>query len=140
MLNYGMTAENNLLFVYGTLLVADNEFALYMNKHAVLYKTGRFKGHLYDLGSYPGAVLHNESEVFVHGSIYQIQNPEAWTILDEYEGISPAEPHPQQYVREQVDIETDEGLIKSWIYLYNWPVTQHKLIESGSYLQYLKLL
>jgi gamma-glutamylcyclotransferase (GGCT)/AIG2-like uncharacterized protein YtfP len=135
-----MAAANNLLFVYGTLLIADNQFARYMNQHAKFYRSGKFKGKLYDLGSYPGAILHTDAQGFVHGSIYHINNPEAWAILDEYEGISPTEPHPQQYTREQINIETDEGAIKSWIYLYNWPVEKHRLIASGNYLQYIKTL
>ncbi|RYZ99306.1 MAG: gamma-glutamylcyclotransferase [Sphingobacteriaceae bacterium] len=131
-----MSTNHNYLFVYGTLLKADNEFGHYLCDHSTYVKKGQFKGLLYDIGDFPGAVPHPDGESYVHGSIYEYFTDEVLWVLDEYEGLAPGEVHPQEYTRKLVDIETEDGKMNCWIYLYNWPVAQYYAIPSGDYLKH----
>ncbi|MCD8740142.1 gamma-glutamylcyclotransferase [Mucilaginibacter roseus] len=131
-----MTDKPNLLFVYGTLLIKHNEFAAYLQKHCTFISKGRIAGTLYDIGEYPGAVIDN-SGGYVYGSVYSIDKPdEILPVLDDYEGLSPNDPQPQEYLRLLSPIETDEALLSCWMYVYNWPVDRLKIIDGGNYLTY----
>ncbi|RYD89016.1 MAG: gamma-glutamylcyclotransferase [Sphingobacteriales bacterium] len=132
-----MDLQHRLLFVYGTLLTAANPFGLYLHSHCKYLKKGKFNGKLYDIGHYPGALHVPGSEDYVHGSVWQIDNPdEVLKVLDPYEGISADNPHPQEYTRDLIAIETGDETLTCWVYLYNWPVQETSLIASGDYLQY----
>ena len=132
-----MTQTRNYLFVYGTLLDTGNEFAAYLNNNCSFYTKGKFKGRLYDIGEYPGAVADHDSPGYVYGSIVSIRNPTTvLNQLDDYEGFGDDQQQPDLFIRELMAIETDEGLTDCWIYLYNLPVEGLVLIESGDYLQY----
>ncbi|GAA4908454.1 gamma-glutamylcyclotransferase family protein [Mucilaginibacter defluvii] len=125
-----------LLFVYGTLLVKHNQFAAYLQRHCTFISKGRTRGTLYDVGEYPGAII-DDSGGYVYGSIYSIYKPdEVLPILDEYEGISPNDLQPHEYVRLLTPVETDSGLTNCWVYAYNWPVDGLKIIDGGDYLGY----
>lgn len=122
------------LFVYGTLLSADNEFAIFMRKHSSFVKKGKFKGRLYDLGEYPGAIADHNAIGYVHGSIYLMNNaPLMLDKLDEYEGYSLGQEQPYLYIRQLIEIETNGRAIDCWVYLYNRTVDESKIIESGKW-------
>ena len=126
--------ENNLLFVYGTLLMADNEFAEFLQKNASLLSVGTINGYLFDLGDYPGLVLDAASPEFVIGSVFKITNTEeVLKKLDDYEGI---DQQGCEYVRALVEIETGEGLVLCWVYLYILDPENKTLIQGGDYLKY----
>ncbi|MGN6177975.1 MAG: gamma-glutamylcyclotransferase family protein [Mucilaginibacter sp.] len=111
------------LFVYGTLLDADNEFAIFMRKHCQFVKKGKFKGRLYDIGEYPGAIEDTYAESYIHGSIYLMNNaPMVLKTLDDYEGYGPEQEQPNLFIRKLIEIETDARSIDCWVYLYNRPV------------------
>jgi gamma-glutamylcyclotransferase (GGCT)/AIG2-like uncharacterized protein YtfP len=59
-------------------------------------------------------------------------------VIDDYEGIDGLYSHPQEYVREPVDILTDNGAVSCWMYIYNLPVDTYNQIPAGDYIQYLK--
>ena len=127
----------NKLFIYGSLLQTDNEFGRYLKQHAKLYKWGKFKGKLYDVGEYPGAITYHNSDYFVYGSIVQIENPiETLKHIDDYEGFGDDQLQPNLFIRELLDIETDNEIVKCWVYLYNHPLTNLPQIISGDYLAY----
>lgn len=129
---------NDLLFVYGSLLTDGNEFAGYLHSNAQLIGTGNFKGLLYDVGEYPGAVVSGSGAI-VKGNIYKLANAEkALQILDDYEGFGPNQQQPNLFIRESLPIETDKGQVSCWVYLYNISVVNLPLIPSGNYQQYLK--
>ncbi|MDB5030709.1 gamma-glutamylcyclotransferase family protein [Mucilaginibacter sp.] len=129
---------NELLFVYGSLLNAGNEFAAYLSSNAHLHSTGKFKGKLYDIGEYPGAIINTDGTDEVTGSIYQLNYPgEALKILDDYEGFGTDQHQPNLFIRELLKVESTNGTIYCWIYLYNLPVDGLKQIKSGDYLDYL---
>jgi gamma-glutamylcyclotransferase (GGCT)/AIG2-like uncharacterized protein YtfP len=129
---------NELLFVYGSLLNADNEFAGYLNSNAGLFSTGKLKGKLYDIGEYPGAVIAPDGNYEISGHIYKLNNPQATLkILDDYEGFGEDQEHPNLFVRKCLPVETTNGRVYCWVYLYNLPVVGLKQIISGDYSDYL---
>jgi gamma-glutamylcyclotransferase (GGCT)/AIG2-like uncharacterized protein YtfP len=126
------------LFIYGTLLLDDNVFAKYLRQHAALTATGKLKGYLYDTGNYPAAIADNKAHSFIHGAIVEFDDDNVLTTLDPYEGYGEGQPQPYLFLREIVDIETEKGIAKCWIYLYNHPTDNLALISSGDYLSYIK--
>ncbi len=124
------------LFVYGTLLDSANSYGAYLQQHCILLKTGRFKGKLYDIGEYPGAIAHESTDQHVHGSIYLMNEPEKILVfIDDYEGFGNDQEQPNLFIRELTPIETDMGTVQCWIYLYNLPVNNLPQIQSGRYLK-----
>lgn len=130
-----MEEVSTYLFVYGTLLDKQNEFGAHLNENCSFYADGRFKGRLYDIGEYPGAVLDPESENYVLGKIFLVTDPtEVLRLLDDYEGFGPGQTQPNLFAREFIAIETDNALINCWVYLYNLATEGFRLIASGKYL------
>ncbi|WP_184541808.1 gamma-glutamylcyclotransferase family protein [Mucilaginibacter sp. FT3.2] len=133
-----MITTNPYLFVYGTLLTAGNPYANYLQKHCKLVGAGKFKGSLYNIGEYPGAIGDITGKQYVYGCIYLMDDAErVLTLIDGYEGIGVNEPQPHEYLRRLVGIETDSGVFTCWVYLYNWPVRKESKIAGGSYLEYI---
>ena len=132
-----MKEKLDLIFVYGTLLDDKNEFAVYLNRHCSFYADGKFKGLLYDIGEYPGAILKADGNNFVFGSVFKMNDSETvLKILDDYEGFGKDQPRPNEFIRELVAIKTDEKEMDCWVYLYNLPVEGLQPITSGDYLRY----
>jgi gamma-glutamylcyclotransferase (GGCT)/AIG2-like uncharacterized protein YtfP len=129
---------NDLLFVYGTLLNADNEFARYLNNNSTFIDIGSFTGKLYDIGEYPGAVIASNEGYPISGSICKLSSEQALVVLDDYEGYSDDQYQPNLFIRELLPIETVDGTINCWVYLYNLSVDGLTEIKSGDYKGYLK--
>ncbi|MCC8426289.1 gamma-glutamylcyclotransferase [Mucilaginibacter sp. UR6-11] len=130
---------NDLLFVYGTLLIDDNQFALYLNGNSVLLGSGKIQGKLYDVGSYPALIIDRSGNYDVSGSICKLNDAaKALSVLDPYEGIGPDEGSPNLYERRLQPVNTANGEMLCWVYIYNQPVDGLKEITSGDYLAYLK--
>ena len=122
------------LFVYGTLLDADNEFAVFMRRHCCFVKKGKFKGRLYDIGEYPGAVSDFKVDGYVYGSIYLMDNVMlVLEKLDDYEGYGPEQEPPNLFIRQLVEIETNSRTIDCWVYLYGRDVERLRVIEDGNW-------
>jgi gamma-glutamylcyclotransferase (GGCT)/AIG2-like uncharacterized protein YtfP len=123
------------LFVYGTLLDADNEFAIFLRKHCQFVKKGKFKGILYDIGEYPGAIADPHADSYTHGNIYLMDKASlVLEKLDDYEGYGPEQEQPNLFIRKLIEIETNARSIDCWIYLYNRPVDGLKVIEEGNWI------
>ena len=88
----------------------------------------RARGRLYDLGSYPGLVLSNDSRDWVIGEVYKLNNPQhALEHLDGYEG--------DEYERVQVEAYMHNGApITCWAYRYKGSPDPDSRIISGDYL------
>ena len=127
--------SNQYLFIYGTLLQSGNEFALYLQKNSTSHCKGKFKGRLYDIGEYPGAVLDNSGS-YVYGNIVRLNDPAVLNNLDIYEGYGSKRPKLNLFIRKLISAETDNGPLKCWVYLYNLPLTGINQITSGDYLGY----
>jgi gamma-glutamylcyclotransferase (GGCT)/AIG2-like uncharacterized protein YtfP len=132
-----MKQNSKYLFVYGTLLGDDNEFAIYLKRHCSFYSKGRLKGRLYDLSDYPGVVLNENCDSYIYGSVVELKDPqETVKHLDDYEGFGDDQDQPNLFIREIASIETNSELIDCWVYLYNLPIDGFRLIESGDYIFY----
>ena len=128
-------AINNYLFVYGTLLNAGNEFAIYLN-NCSFYADGRFKGRLYDMGEYPGAISDNCYAGYVYGSVFKMNDGiSALRYLDNYEGYGPEQEQPNLFIRQMIDIESGSEIVPCWVYTYNLPTDNFPQIPSGRYSQ-----
>ncbi len=109
----------NYLFVYGSLLNDDNEFAVHLKQNCTFYKKGKFEGKLFDIGLYPGATADSGCSQYVYGSIFFVDDPKiTFAVLDEYEGFGADEPYPNEFIRQLVDIEiVHSKKITCWVYL-----------------------
>lgn len=132
-----MEHTNPLLFIYGTLLQAGNEFADYLRAHSTSISGGKFKGRLYDLGSYPAAVYDKEAKAYVYGTVVKMNEvDEVLKHLDYYEGIGQAS---CEYERVLIDVEcdgSDESSRECWVYLLKLSEKGLKLIKGGDYLKF----
>lgn len=128
------------LFVYGTLLDERNPFGAFLNDCCSFYKKGKFQGKLFDLGEYPGAIIQPGAEHYVYGSIFVMTDPQqTLKKLDDYEGFGAGYPQPNEFKRELVEVESEDGSLSCWVYLYNLPPEGHWPIVSGDYLEYIKV-
>ena len=60
--------------------------------------------------------------------------------LDEIEGFRPNEPDSSLYTRAETIVTFDDGrTAPAWTYFYNAPLGQAQRIESGDYLEHLKV-
>jgi len=129
--------NSNYLFVYGTLLHAGNIFAIYLKNNCSFYRPGKFKGRLYDIGEYPGAIADSSHPNYVYGSIFRMDDAaNALKYLDDYEGFGIEQEQPNLFERKIIEVETNEETVNCWVYLYNLPVDNFELIGSGNYLDY----
>lgn len=129
---------NDLLFVYGTLLLADNEFANYLTRNSTFYCSGKIQGKLYDVGHYPALVKNTENNYDIKGTVYRLHKAdEVLKYLDPYEGYGEGEEQPYLFMREALAIKTDDGDLICWVYLYNRSVAGLREIVTGDYIGYL---
>lgn len=121
-----------ILFVYGTLLDAQNQMAQFLKLNAEFYAKGYFTGKLIDLGDYPGAVLSKNTDDKVFGSAFVLKNPATvLPVLDEYEGAGEKFSEPKEFIRTKTEIITDKKeKLQCWIYLYNLSTKNLREIKS----------
>jgi gamma-glutamylcyclotransferase (GGCT)/AIG2-like uncharacterized protein YtfP len=124
-----------LLFVYGTLRRGSAEpLALRLMEEAVWLGHAETRGFLYRIDGYPG-FIPDAGGGAVTGDLFNIGGPGALlAALDEYEQCSPALPEPHEYRRAVVRVQTGEGMMDAWTYIYAWPVDPLSLIASGDFL------
>ena len=128
--------KSTFLFVYGSLIDEDNEFAIYLKGNSAFYSPGKVKGKLYDIGEYPGAILSAEDDAYIYGNILRIDTPEkVFKVVDDYEGYGGEQSWPNEFRRVLTYIETEIGSINCWIYVYNLPVNGLRYIKSGRYIR-----
>ena len=101
---------------------------------------GYMNGKLYEVAGYPGAVESTELNDKVVGEVYKIVNHNVLPVLDEYEECTDSFPKPHEYVRRKIPVYLLNGeKLFAWVYLYNLEISKLKLIQSGDYLDYVKL-
>ncbi len=129
-----------LVFFYGTLMTPFNRTGrLRINEHLVYQGRGTIEAALFDLGIYPAAVPASDSRV--RGEIYALTDPvAALRALDELEGYRPGEPETSLYTRTRTPVRMDDGTtVDAWAYFYNAPLGRAERIESGDYLEHLRV-
>jgi gamma-glutamylcyclotransferase (GGCT)/AIG2-like uncharacterized protein YtfP len=130
----------DLVFFYGTLMSGFHRPG--GNRlERVLTPVGRgwIPATLFDLGIYPAAIPAFDSRVW--GEVHQMLDTDSvLSILDEIEGYSAAEPDKSLYTREEVPVTIDDGgIVLAWVYFYNAPLGRAERIDSGDYLEHLKV-
>jgi gamma-glutamylcyclotransferase (GGCT)/AIG2-like uncharacterized protein YtfP len=137
---YTPHSVTDLVFFYGTLMSgfkrygrARIDLALAPDGH------GWIQGALFDLGIYPAAIPAMDGRV--RGEVYRMLETEAVLhALDEIEGYRPDEPDASLYVRREAPLTFDDGRrAEAWVYFYNAPLGGAQRIDSGDYLEYLKV-
>jgi gamma-glutamylcyclotransferase (GGCT)/AIG2-like uncharacterized protein YtfP len=73
--------------------------------------------------------------------LYEMRSaPAVLRQLDEIEGFRPAEPDASLYNRMKAPVTLDDGpTLDAWVYFYNAPLGGAQRIESGDYLEHLKV-
>jgi gamma-glutamylcyclotransferase (GGCT)/AIG2-like uncharacterized protein YtfP len=130
----------DLVFFYGTLMSGFQRPGR-ARLDGVLRPIGRgwIRAALFDLGIYPAAIPAHDSRVW--GEVHHMLDPESVLVaLDEIEGYSAAEPDTSLYTREEIPVTFDDGRAASvWVYFYNAPLGRAERIDSGDYLEHLKV-
>jgi gamma-glutamylcyclotransferase (GGCT)/AIG2-like uncharacterized protein YtfP len=133
----GMT---DLVFFYGTLMSGFQRPGR-SRLDQVLEPMGRgwIRAALFDLGIYPAAVPAHDSRVW--GEVHQMLDPDSvLASLDEIEGYRIEEPDAGLYNRVETPVTFEDGHVaNAWVYFYNAPLGQAQRIESGDYLEHLKI-
>lgn len=92
----------------------------------------RFAGLLYDLGRFPGATPGDGT---IHGELFRLRDPRAWTTIDRYEGYDPDRENASLFVRRRVALEHPANQT-AWVYWYNGDVSGHPRVPSGDWAAY----
>lgn len=129
-----------LVFFYGTLMRGfERQGRTRLDGQLRPVGRGWIPAALFDLGIYPAAIPAADSRVW--GEVHDMLEPEVvLPALDEIEGYSVAEPVTSLYTREPVGVTLDDGrVVQAWVYFYNAPLGKAERIESGDYLEHLKV-
>lgn len=129
-----------LVFFYGTLMSGfERPGRTRLDDHLRPAGRGSISAALFDLGLYPAAIPASDTRVW--GEVHEMLEPEmVLPALDEIEGYSVREPVTSLYTREEIPVTMDDGrVVNAWVYFYNAPLGRAERIESGDYLQHLKV-
>jgi gamma-glutamylcyclotransferase (GGCT)/AIG2-like uncharacterized protein YtfP len=130
----------NLVFFYGTLMSGFQRPGRARLDHSLRpVGRGSIQAALFDLGIYPAAIPAHDSVVW--GEVHQMLDADSvLATLDEIEGYSSSEPDTSLYTRAEIPVTFDDGrLATAWVYFYNAPLGRAERIESGDYLEHLKV-
>jgi gamma-glutamylcyclotransferase (GGCT)/AIG2-like uncharacterized protein YtfP len=131
---------SDLVFFYGTLMTPFNRIGrLRIDHHLIPVGRGSITAVLFDLGIYPAAVPASHARVW--GEVYETTQPfMVLQTLDELEGYRPGEPEASLYTRVVTPVTLEDGrVVHAWAYFYNAPLGRAERIESGDYLEHLKV-
>lgn len=127
------------LFVYGSLMGSiQSKIAQMLHDNADFLGEAYVKGHLFDLGSYPGLVLNDDGNT-VKGHIFRLYDAQSiLSYLDQYEGILPNNPDLNEYARKLIPVNFNDVKIECWAYIYQLPTQSFPIIPFENYLDYLR--
>jgi gamma-glutamylcyclotransferase (GGCT)/AIG2-like uncharacterized protein YtfP len=130
----------DLVFFYGTLMSGfKRPGRSRIDPHLSAQGRGWIGATLFDLGIYPAAIPASDARVW--GEVHRMSDVDAvLAALDEIEGFRPGEPDASLYTRVETPVTFDDGHVASaWAYFYNAPLGRAQRIESGDYLEHLKV-
>jgi gamma-glutamylcyclotransferase (GGCT)/AIG2-like uncharacterized protein YtfP len=128
------------VFFYGTLMTGfDRRRRAGIDGRLRYLGRGWIRAALFDLGIYPAAVPAEERRVW--GEVFEMDDaPPVLAALDEIEGYSPSDPDRSLYVRDRATATLDDGhTVDAWVYFYNAPLGSAPQIESGDYLEHVRI-
>jgi gamma-glutamylcyclotransferase (GGCT)/AIG2-like uncharacterized protein YtfP len=130
----------DLVFFYGTLMSGFERHGR-ARIEAKLKEVGHgwIRASLFDLGIYPAAIPASEGRV--RGEIHlMLDTDTVLAVLDEIEGFRSNEPDTSLYTRVETPVTFDDGHVAdAWAYFYNAPLGRAQRIDSGDYLEHLKV-
>ena len=129
----------DLVFFYGTLMSGFKRQGR-QRLDAKLTPVGRGSIHaaLFDVGLYPAAIP--ASDALVQGELHRMSDESVLRDLDEIEGFRPEQPDASLYTRLETPVTLTDGRTENaWTYFYNAPLGRAQRIESGDYLEHLKV-
>jgi gamma-glutamylcyclotransferase (GGCT)/AIG2-like uncharacterized protein YtfP len=130
----------DLVFFYGTLMSGFRRAGRATLDRALRpFGRGWIAAALFDLGIYPAAVPATDGQVW--GEVHQMLDvQEALATLDGIEGYSPKTPDASLYRRVECPVTLEDGrIVQAWVYFYNAPLGRAERIDSGDYLEHLKV-
>jgi len=130
----------DLVFFYGTLMSGFRRPGRSrVDKELDPIGRGSIRAALFDLGIYPAAIP--ASDTHVYGEVYRMRDVDAvLAALDEIEGFRPGKPEASLYTRVETVVTFEDGrTAPAWAYFYNAPLGRAQRIESGDYLEHLKV-
>src|SRR5262245_30130872 len=137
---YTRRTLTDLVFFYGTLMSVFKRPGR-ARVEAKLQPRGRgsIQAALFDLGIYPAAVPTEDGRVL--GEVYRMLDVDSvLEALDELEGFRPGRPDASFYMRVGTAGTVEDGRVDTaWAYFYNAPLGRAQRIDSGDYLQHLKV-
>ena len=130
----------DLVFFYGTLMSGfERPGRSRIDPELTAVGRGSIQAMLFDLGIYPAAIPASDGRVL--GEVHRMSDVDrVLTALDEIEGYRPEQPDASLYTRVETPVTFDDGHVATaWAYFYNAPLGRAQRIESGDYLQHLKV-
>jgi gamma-glutamylcyclotransferase (GGCT)/AIG2-like uncharacterized protein YtfP len=137
---YTRRSLTDLIFFYGTLMSNFRRPGRSrIETKLLLQGRGSIQAALFDLGIYPAAIPADDARVW--GEVHRMLDVETvLEALDELEGFRPGEPDASLYRRVETTVTFEDGHVATaWAYFYNAPLGRAPRIDSGDYLQYLKV-
>jgi gamma-glutamylcyclotransferase (GGCT)/AIG2-like uncharacterized protein YtfP len=128
------------VFFYGTLMAGfDRRRRAGIDGKLTYVGRGSIRAALFDLGIYPAAVP--DPEGLVWGEVYAMADaPTVLAALDDIEGFRSDDPDKSLYSRQQASVRLPDGTsAPAWVYFYNAPLGQASRIQSGDYLEHVKV-
>ena len=129
----------DLVFFYGTLMSGFKRPGR-QRLDSKLTHVGRGSIHaaLFDIGLYPAAIP--ASDASVQGELHRMSDESVLRELDDIEGFRPEHPDLSLYTRLETPVTLADGRVEqAWTYFYNAPLGNAPRIESGDYLDYLRV-
>jgi gamma-glutamylcyclotransferase (GGCT)/AIG2-like uncharacterized protein YtfP len=130
----------DLVFFYGTLMTGfKRPGRSRIDPKLTPVGRGSINATLFDLGIYPAAIPASDQRVL--GEVHRMKDVDGvLAALDEIEGYRASQPDASLYIRVEVPVTLDTGSVEhAWVYFYNAPLGRAQRIESGDYLQHLKV-
>ena len=122
------TPTINHLFVYGTLMSGQKRFTQ-LEPFLLSQHDATVQGHLHHLGGYPGMKL---GDGVVHGQLMELDRVEACLErMDSIEGFLGFGRNDSLFDRTIVHVETEQGHVWTWTYVYAGDVDDESIIEDG---------
>ena len=118
------------VFVYGTLRRGGSNDITRLVPSPRWVGTAQVAGQMYNLGAYPGLVLHagQEQGARVQGEVYAIE-PALEAVLDELAAVFPQA--PGEYAKREMDVLVDEATVRCIVYEINPARTVGKPLMAG---------
>ena len=130
----------DLVFFYGTLMSGfKRPGRSRIDPKLTPVGRGSIRATLFDLGIYPAAIPASDERVL--GEVHRMTDVDGvLAALDEIEGYRPSQPDASLYTRVETPVTFDDGRVEpAWVYFYNAPLGRAQRIESGDYLEHLKV-